>query len=96
MIFYGHTVLFNWAFLASTNGNKRMGFDLLRSFSLLLISGESVLPVSGLYLPPAQPQDAPALPTGEMGILNQVRSVVHLCSLLNGKYYSISRLSSQQ
>ena len=46
-----------------------MGFEnFLRDFSFtLFISGESVLPVSGLYLPPAQPQNAPALPAGEDG-----------------------------
>lgn len=36
-------------------------------FSTLFISGESVLPMSGLHLPPAQPQNAPALPAGEDG-----------------------------
>lgn len=44
-----------------------MAFDLWRDFSLTFISGEPVLPVSGLYLPAAQPQNAPALPAGEDG-----------------------------
>lgn len=71
-----------------------MGFELLRNFSLtLFISGESVLPVSGLYLPPAQPQNAAALPAGEdgdckpnrtLGVLLPAKRQIHSVSRLLG------------
>lgn len=95
MIFYGHTVLFNWLFWLPPMAIK--GWDLI----FYEVSPSYLFQVNLCYLCQACTS---LLHSRKMlqhylqvrWILNQVRSVVHLCSLLNGKYYSIFRLSFQQ